>query len=435
MSPTDNNAPSTARHAEIVPFWNRLREISLYPAHMGALTTILVLALCHLVDFLPLGIVGWLLDLLIWVALYKYAFECLRATANGRLEPPEIAVSVDDSLGWSQIWLQVAFFALNLLAFLLLGPVGGAIVAIFLALALPGAIMSLAMDENLGLALSPATWLAVMSRLGWPYVAVAALYFLFGVSQRYAQAMVVPFLPTFLSVIMVHLITNYVVVATFHLMGYLIYQYHDEIGYEPSTAATPLRRAIDDPDQRFLDEAAQRVRDGKPEAACDLISTQLRGRGGSEAMHAQYRKLLSLLERRDEQLRHGREWITILLAQDKDRRAVDVARECIELDPAFELAEADEVTRVARKAVDVGATQLALKLVSTSYKRHPKHADVPQNCLLAAKLLAERMGKEDTARKLLDQVLQGFPQHPLTAEVAAYRQFLDKLAATPSRQA
>jgi len=435
MSPTDNNAPSMARHAEIVPFWNRLREISLYPAHMGALTTILVLALCHLVDFLPLGIVGWLLDLLIWVALYKYAFECLRATANGRLEPPEIAVSVDDSLGWSQIWLQVAFFALNLLAFLLLGPVGGAIVAIFLALALPGAIMSLAMDENLGLALSPATWLAVMSRLGWPYVAVAALYFLFGVSQRYAQAMVVPFLPTFLSVIMVHLITNYVVVATFHLMGYLIYQYHDEIGYEPSTAATPLRRAIDDPDQRFLDEAAQRVRDGKPEAACDLISTQLRGRGGSEAMHAQYRKLLSLLERRDEQLRHGREWITILLAQDKDRRAVDVARECIELDPTFELAEADEVTRVARKAVDVGATQLALKLVSTSYKRHPKHADVPQNCLLAAKLLAERMGKEDTARKLLDQVLQGFPQHPLRAEVVAYRQFLDKLAATPSRQA
>jgi len=60
---------------------------------------------------------------------------------------------------------------------------------------------------------------------------------------------------------------------------------------------------------------------------------------------------------------------------------------------------------------------------------------VPQNCLLAAKLLAERMGKEDTARKLLDQVLQGFPQHPLRAEVAAYRQFLDKLAATPSRQA
>jgi len=434
MASNDRNAPTTARHEEIVPFWNRLREISLYPAHTGAMTTIIVLALCHLLDFLPLGILGWLIDLLIWVALYKYAFECLRATANGRLEPPEIAVSVDDSLGWSQIWLQVAFFVFNLFAFILLGPVGGAIVAIFLALALPGAIMSLAMDENLGLALNPATWIAVMTRLGWPYMAVAGLYFLFGVSQRYAQAMVVPFLPTFLSVIVFHFITNYVVVATFHLMGYLIYQYHDEIGYEPAVAETALRRAADDPDQRFLDEAAERVRDGKPEAACDLISTQLRGRGGSEAMHSQYRKLLALLGRRDEQLRHGREWITILLAQDKDRRAVDVTRECLELDPAFELAEPDEVTRVARKAVDVGATQVALKLVSASYKRHPKHADVPQNCLLAAKLLAERMGKEDTARKLLDQVLQAFPQHPLKDEVAAYRKFLDKLATTPAKQ-
>jgi hypothetical protein len=435
MSTNGPGAPATARHAEIVPFWNRLREISLYPAHTGALTTILALALCHLLDFLPLGILGWLLDLLIWVALYKYAFECLRATANGRLEPPEIAVSVDDNLGWLQIWLQVAFFVLNVLAFWLLGPVGGALVAIFLAIALPGAIMSLAMDENLALALNPATWIAVMARLGWPYIAVAGLYFLFGVSQRYAQAMVVPFLPSFLSVIVVHFITNYVVVATFHLMGYLIYQYHDEIGYEPVAAATPLRRAADDPDQRFLDEAAERVRDGKPEAACDLISTQLRGRGGSEAMHAQYRKLLALLGRREEQLRHGREWITILLAQDKDRRAVDVARECLELDPAFEPAEADEVTRIARKAVDLGATQVALKLVSASYKRYPTHADVPQNCLLAAKLLAERMGKEDTARKLLDQVLQAFPQHPLRDEVAAYRQFLDKLATPPAKPA
>ena len=413
---------------EIVPFWNRLREISLYPAKAGALSMIVILALCHLVRFLPFG--GFL-DIFVWVAMYKYAFECLRASADGRLEPPEISVAVDDDLGWKQIWLQAGFLVLAFLGVLVLGPVGGLVVMLVLGLAWPGAIMSLAMDESLGHALNPGTWLAIFARIGWPYLAVVALYFVFFASQSYAQALAIQFLPTFFAVIVVSFISHYAIVATFHLMGYLIYQYHAEVGYEPVAHAAPIRRAIDDPDQNLLDEAAALVRDGKPEAACDLLSQQLRGRGGSEAMHTQYRKLLALLGKRDEQIRHGREWISILLAQDKDRRAVDVARECLDLDPAFELAEPDDVARVAQKAVDMGVTQVALKLVSGFYKRHPKHRDVPQNCLIAAKVLAERMGKDDTARALLDRIIPAFPAHPLLPEITKYRQFLDKIA-TPA---
>jgi len=431
MSTPHRHAPSPAR-AQIVPFWNRLREISLYPTRSGALTTIIVLAVCQLVAFFPLGFFGWIAQLLIWVALYKYAFECLRATADGRLEPPEVAVSVEDSLGWSQIWLQVAFFVLNVAGLVVLGPVGGAFVGIFLAVALPGAIMSLAMDQNLGHALNPLTWISIMARLGWPYIAVAALYFVFNISQRYAQALVLPVLPPVISTVAFYFITNYAVVATFHLMGYLIYQYHDEIGYEPAAKTMPLAPRLRDPDQELLDEAAQHIHDNQPEAAAALLGGQLRARGGTEAVHVQYRKVLGVLGRRDELLKHGREWIAVLVAQDKDRRAVDVVRDCQEIDPAFELADPDDVARVARKAVDAGQSQVALRLVSTWYKSHPKHRDVPVNCLLAAKLLAERMGKEDTARALLDRVLQAFPQ-ALAGEVGAYRRFLDTLGAPPAR--
>jgi hypothetical protein len=422
----ESRSMESVRAEDIVPFWNRLREISLYPAHPAALTTIGVLALCHLVTDLPLGFV---LDILVWVALYKYAFECLRATANGRMEPPEIAIAVEDSLGWDQIKLQFVFLIINVAALLWLGPVVAGIVAIVLAFALPGAIMSLAMDENLLLALNPMTWVAVASRLGWPYVAVAALYFVFNVSKRYAQALVVPILPPVLSEIVFYFMANYVVVATFHLMGYLIYQYHDVVGYEPAPPPLPLSRTKADPDQSLLDEAAELVRDGKPEAAADVLGHAIKGRGGSETMHAQYRKLLALIGRRDEQLKHGRAWIDILLAQDKDKRAVDIARDCLEVDPAFELSSPDDVARVAQKAVDVGSTQVALKLVSTSIKTHPKHRDVPRNALLAAKVLAERMGKEDVAKKLLDQVAERFPNDALLPDIAAYRAFLDTIGA------
>ena len=413
---------------EIVPFWNRLREITLYPAHPHALLTIGVLALCHLVGHLPFG---FILDLFVWIAVYKYAFECLRATADGRMEPPELAVSVEDSLGWDQIKLQVIFLVLNVAAFLLLGPIGGVIVTIILAVALPGAIMSLAMDQNLLLALNPGTWFAILARMGWPYLAVAALYFVFTVSEHTAQRLVTPLLPPIISEIVFYFIAHYVIVATFHLMGYLIYQYHEEVGYEPAAASPTLKR-IADPDQSLLDEAAQLVRDGKPEDAADVLRAEIRGRGGSEAVHAQYRKILGVLGRRDEQLAHDREWIAVLLAQDKDRRAVDVARECLDLDPAFELANADDVARVAQKAVDLGSTQVALKLLSAFIKSHPRHRDVPRNALLAARVLAERMGKDDVARKLLDQVVERFPNDALASEIAVYRAFLDKLVTKPA---
>src|SRR5690606_38458640 len=200
------------------------------------------------------------------------------------------------------------------------------------------------------------------------------------------------------------------------------------VGYEPVQAPAPLRRTPADPDQETLDDAAQPVRDGRPDDARERIAQQLRVRGGTEALHAQYRKLLALDGRRDEQLRHGREWITVLLSQDKDRRAVDIARECLEIDPAFQPSSPDEVGRIAQKAVDVGVTQVALRLLSGFHQRHPKHPDIPRNYLLAAKLLAERMGKDAQARALLDHLAGAYPQHPLAAEIANYRRFLDKLA-------
>jgi hypothetical protein len=193
-----------------------------------------------------------------------------------------------------------------------------------------------------------------------------------------------------------------------------------------------MRRIAAAPEQPLLDEAAALAQDGKPEAATDILREEIRSRGGSDAIHTQYRKLLAVLGRRDEQLRHGQEWITALLAQDNERRAVDVARECLDLDPAFQPASPYDVSRIARKAVDLGMTQVALKLLSTYLKANPRHRDVPANALLAAKVLAERMGKDDVARNLLDQIAERFPDDALAGEIATYRAFLDKLAAKPA---
>jgi hypothetical protein len=404
----------------------RLRESARYPLQPNALLVIGGLAIAHLVAWLPLG---FLVDLVVWAALCKYAFECLRLCANGQSRAPRPALHPDDSLGWAHVWLQVVFFAVNLIGFLALGPLVGCILALALAFALPAAVMVLAIEENLPRALDPRAWFVLVNRIGQPYFVAAGLQFVFNVGAHQAQALALPWVPPAVLLVSFLFLIHFVVLANFHLMGRLINEFHDELGFEPEAHVMPDARDGTGPDQRLLDHASTLARGGQAEAATELLARRLRMPDASEAVHAQYHKLLGQLGRRDERLRHGREWIGILLRQGNDRRVVDVARDCLDLDAAFEPTQADDIARVADKALDAGATQVALMLVSMFHRRHPKHRDVPRNSLLAAKLLAERMGKDATARVLLDHVLREFPDHPMTPEIGTYRRHLGQLAA------
>ena len=420
------STPKTPRAPDpnnIEPFWTRVRETALYPLRGDALLTIGVLAVCHLVRFLPFG---WFIDIFVWIALYKYACECLRATANGRLDPPVLSTTVEDSVGWDMIKLQFVIVVLAVLGFVFL-PIGGAIVlALVLAFAQPAASMSLAMDGSLGHALNPGTWFALIGRLGGAYFAVVLLSFVFVISAGNLSALLATAMPAFIATILNDFVSHYVVIASFHLMGYLIWQYHDELGYVPTILA-PLERRLD-PDAQFVADMQALVAEGNADAALAQLREQLRSRGGTPEVHAQYRKLLALGDHREESLRHGREWIEILLGQDDERRALDVTRECIALDPAFR-PPADAIHALADRAAKSGHSQLAVSLLANFHRSHPKHKDLPANYLLAARLLADRLGRDGEARKLTAYLLQAFPAHPLHEEIATYDRFLANLAA------
>ena len=78
------------------PLRERWPQILHYPVQPGALSTIVAIAVAHCVTVLP-G-VGSFLDLVVWAAFFKYAFEVLRWSANGRDEAPEISLTVSDAI-------------------------------------------------------------------------------------------------------------------------------------------------------------------------------------------------------------------------------------------------------------------------------------------------------------------------------------------------
>ena len=266
------SAQPTVESTPIVPFWNRLREITRYPAHMSAMVTIIMLAFANLTIFLPFG---WILNC---SSRWRYIATHSNVCALPRTDtwtPPEISQSTDSSLGWKQIWLMVIFFVVAVFGVVLFGR-KSVDVDVFLGICLPGATMTLAMDESLASALNPGKWISIFTRIGWPYLAVVGLCLVVLMSQNYAAGLAAKALPLFVALIVVGIIANYALVVTFHLMGYLIYQYHDAVGFVPAAPQVARPLAKPDPDQELLDEVGALVRDGKPESATDLLRGHLR---------------------------------------------------------------------------------------------------------------------------------------------------------------
>jgi hypothetical protein len=406
----------------IVPFWERLPQISRYPLRVSPMTTLLVYGI--LAVLLSYLMFGFFLRLLVMIGFYKYAFECLRASANGEEEAPEFGMKLDDRVGLDQLKLQVICLLLLVLAFwaggywLMLMMLG------VVSLAQPGANMSLAIDQNLWHAINPATWLAIMARIPGPYIAVTSLIFVFSASQETATGWFSSFLPGFLAEIVVQCGVFYTMLSTFHLMGWLIWQYQEDLGYEPEIKLV-LKNVRDDPDQALIDESERLARDGRIEEARDFLGDAIRRSGATPAVHQRFRKLLEAMGDAAGLENHGRQFISVLLAQDQEQPALELLKECQAANPRFQPAQPEESSRMARKAAALGMNEVALKLLAGFHQQWPKNKEVPANLLFAAKLLSGKLRQDDKARAVLGMLKTRFPDHPLAAEAD---QFLATLA-------
>lgn len=420
MSPAETSS-------EIVPFWHRLRAVMLYPAHGSALAAIVLLGAAQVLRILPVG--GGIIGLLATVAMYRYAFECLRSTSEGFMKPPEVGFGSDRDLGWRFVGLIFVFALMFVASEHWLGRGGAIAVAIVLAACTPAATMVLAIDQSLGQALNPLRWLAVIAGIGWPYLAMFGVCAAILMSEGYAEGFAARWLPLPVALIALGIIANYAITALFHLMGYVLYQYHEALGLEPVAAQPgPRRVVVVDPDQEKLDEAAAMVRDGKLAEAIDLLATQMR-RGASAAVHGQYRKLLQAAGDDAGLLAHGRERIAVLIEQDDARAAVELLRQCQAIDPAFAPEAAVQVTTVAHMAAQQGQAQAALQVLDGFDDRFPGSQYRVVNGLLAADLLHEKLGRDPQARELLLALKAALPGDPLAAEIDARLARIERMIA------
>jgi hypothetical protein len=412
------------------PYHERWPEILIYPMQPGALSTVVAVAVAHLVALLP---AGFIIDLFVWAAFFKYAFEVLRWSANGRDTAPEISFTVSDSTArYAMLLLVLAEVLIFLLTFYY-GGWAGISLGLALTLAMPAMVMILAIDEDFARALNPLAWIALAIRLGHTYFVLVAVFVAAVFVQSVVAAALATVLPGFVVTLLVFCVANYLMIANFHLIGWVIHEHADELGYTGHIELQAAPPPDAGPDERIIDSARRRAAGDDVEGAIALLRDEIAVRPDALALHEEYRHWLRQTDAQSELLINSRHYIRALMAHNQDHSALEIARDAYTLDAGFSLDKAEDVTRLGAAAAAAGQSQLALDILGGFHKRFRNHADIARNYLLAAKIMAERVNKEMQARALLQQIKIVLPNDPLIPDVDAYLAFLDKLAATPAK--
>ncbi|HEX7559056.1 MAG TPA: hypothetical protein VF386_07645 [Usitatibacter sp.] len=418
------------------PFWQQLPQVFKYPAHGDALVKIFAYAIAAYVArrWLPFGPI---LAGLCWLAFFAYCFGILERTARGHLVAAAVFVNDrtdKDRRPILQVVILIVFIMLVGLAAAFLGKVAGQVTLFLVTLVIPASIMVLALEERLGSALNPMRLLATISGIGLPYLALCAFLFLLLESSTYLVQGLDKFLPDWVSGILAGVVSMYFMVSMYYLMGYVLYQNHEELGVDvqvdTAMAHHNLQRAgaggkvvadVLGPETRSL------VADGKLEEAATRIEDKLRRDWDNNKLHDQYQKLLLLQGVPKAIAKHVNEYVPKLMREKKAARAVEVYEAARKVVPDLLVVDSTILLPLATQACELRRDATAFDLLKGFDKRFPESADIPGVYMLAATILLEKRGDYAMAQKIFLHLAKKFPQHPLAAEATRLAQVAEKM--------
>ncbi len=406
----------------IKPFWERIPKFFLYPLAPGTLIYLAVLSLGSLVVF------SQIVQLVCWALVLNYAYAALQRTTMGNLIPPPVW---DESIikDFIQVFKQIILYLVLLLIVVATENHFGVIAARLVILAalylLPSMIIILVKTKSLMTALNPKAFLALPVKIGKGYFIMfifLSLLFFAPYALLYSVSAVTP---EFLYHYILTLAQNYYTVISYHLMGYVLLQYHKEIGLKISVddikeSNTPPTEKADDPFTLELKRVEVFCREGKLDDAIAHIQ-QWRASGGSlnAELSERFFDLLKTQKRTEEFLKHGPECLSLLVENGNKTKALDVFQTCASADPNF-TASPRVLLKIGEWLAETGKPKEALKVFSNMTKTYPDAPDAPMAYFRAAQLYYDRLMDGARAKKILEQIIQKYPDHKMIQKFKTY---------------
>jgi tetratricopeptide (TPR) repeat protein len=416
------------------PFWRRLPSFFLYPMQMGSILRIAGYSVFGGIAMFIQNTFGGLLYFILWIVFLKYAFVVMERTANGQFDEPGGMHDKEEGDA-GQVMRQFGLFLiLGLLIGLfgyVFGEIGFNVGSLLIDVVIPAGIMIIAVKRSLGQALNPAQILFYIKTIGSPYLALCAFLLSLTTSSQWVQGFLYQHMDSWLALPLLSFVDFYFVLIIYHMMGYAIYQYHEElgvfaaVGFEEAEAKLSSGKGADP----VLSKLGSLIANGQQDEAIDLLRGELRTRWENNDLHERYQKLLVAAGKQTEALHHAREFIAKLVTEKRLFQALDLSEQCLKVDPEFQLQDSFHVHDLAIAARMGRRSKLALDLMRRFDRRYPNHPHIPSVYFLSAQILSEHYRMDKEALQILQALQAKFPDHALVKEARQYQEALNKVAA------
>ena len=414
----------------IDPFWKRMHRFFIYPLKGRPLVLMSLLATVATL-FAGFGIFGLFAQVVVWGVVLKYAYSILQNTAGGDLLPPSLSKStLSENFGpvVKQMGIYVALFLAGVFIFKHLGVVAGLLFVLAAILFLPAMIILLVTTESLIQAINPMMFVTLAVRIGWGYLLMYFFCSLLGGAPALLGQHVFLHLPPLLQLFFFTLAKIYYTFVSYHLMGYVILQYHEQIGYsvnvddfrDEKTEAIEAAHDAETPESRLLLRINQMIKDGDHQGALTLIENETGLSGIQDPLLSErYYTLLKLTNNSAKLAAHGLDYLALLVQQNDTDAAIPVYRECLAAKPDFTPAAAN-LFKVGSWLNETGDCKAAIEAFNKLTKAYPTDPLVPKAYFLAARIFNDRMQNPEKAKRILNGLLKKFPDHDIVPFVERY---------------
>jgi tetratricopeptide (TPR) repeat protein len=411
------------------PFWKRIPRFFLYPFYLRPLALMLTLSVVAVL--VPkAGILSLMAAVVIWGIVFKYAYAILQTTMSGNLTAPSLnATNLYQNFGPVAKQMGIYSVVYFLIGFVIaeLGRGVGIPFMMLILLFLPAMIMLLVCTESLLAAINPLMFVTLTVRIGWGYLLMYFFYSLLGGAPALLGRQVLPHLAPLLQVFLFTLLKIYYTFISYHLMGYVILQYHEAIGYQvdfedyktQDAVKADRTDAVDSPESLLLKRINQQIKDGDHESALRTIERETGSKGIADPLLSERYFTLLKMTGAEGLLTHGRNHLDLLVRSNKKAEALSAYTDCLSSNPTF-APSAGILFKLGGWLDDAGKSKEALAAFSKLTKTYPQDPLVPKSYFRAAQIIHDRLLNPEKARTILAGLIKKYPQHDIIPFVERY---------------
>jgi len=419
----------------VVPFWRRLHYYFMYP--FNAVPSGLLLLLGVVIAALGNTLFGIFAVVICALVFMKYAYVVLEDTSHGYLLPRAFSsemITENLELPFKHVLNIFLIIALNYLVYDLSMKYAmeeiSQVILFLTIFFLPTSIMVLAVKHSFTSAFNPFLHFHIVKSIGVAYILLYIFVIMLLSSAAASIYYIQVFIPDSFKLSIYALIVMYFLLCIFNMLGYILYQYHEKIGFGVDidiasnlinyndTGAFKLREST-------MVDAEILVQEGHYQDALKSLESKIKLEPSDMHARSYYQKLLHVLNKVDDARNHCSAFVGRLLAEKKITQAMNVFSACYKEDPEVTLDKPSQRYELAKLFIGNGKYRIAMHLLNNLHKEHPSYEDIPNAYLLVAKMMTDQFNQDSKAINILRFVLENYPQNKGIEEVKEYLKILD----------